>query len=256
MYRLGSGTINGMAKIRNNWSLILIALATIVLGGIAVFTAVKLYQIGKKPIAPTAPLPAPAQEITATPTLPPCTFSICIASPTPTATITPTSTPTPTGQPTPTITPTSVTPTPITSCYNECSSDSDCRSGLLCQLVEGIKRCVNTNCPSEPDCTCNLNCWDICGHPSECDRTSDCRQIGNVKRCVHNSSPSACDTEAECCELPTSPPPTNTPTSKPRQPAATPTTYVAPVVVPEPGFTLPTIGAIIGGITLLILSLL
>lgn len=246
-----------MEKLKKNWALILITIATVILGGIAVFTAVKLYQIGKKPIAPTAPLPAPAQEISPTPT-PPCVFTICIASPTPTATVTPTITPTPTGKPSPTVTPTSVTPTPITSCYNECSSDGDCRSGLLCQEVEGTKRCVNKDCPSESDCTCNLNCWDICGHPSECDRTSDCRQIGSIKRCVHNSSPSTCDTEAICCELPTSPPPTNTPTPKPGQPkpTTTPTTYVAPVVIPEPGFTLPTIGAIVGGIVLLILSLL
>jgi hypothetical protein len=255
-----------MNKLKNSWSLILIALATIILGGIAVFTAAKLYQIGKKPIAPNAPLPAPAHEITATPTATPtvslpCTFSLCIASPTPTITPIPSSTPTLTPTVTPTIasTPTPApSPTPILGCYNKCSSDTDCPSGLLCQAIEDIKRCVNANCQSETDCTCNRNCWDLCGHSSECDRTSDCRQIGDFKRCVHNSSPSTCNNETECCELPTPPPSTNTPTPerKVSGPTATPTVYVAPIVVPEPGFTLPTIGAIVGGIVLLILSLL
>lgn len=125
-----------MENLKKNWDLILLIFATAILGIIAIITAFRLYRLREKPVAPTAPMPAPAQETTPPPATP-CTLSFCIASPTPTSTVTPsptvtstpgltatpasTSTPGPTATltPTPTATPTpvshvEVTPTPTT----------------------------------------------------------------------------------------------------------------------------------------------
>lgn len=135
---------------RKNWTLILIGLATFTLAVVAIITAWKLYQLRKVPVAPTAPLPAPAigpaKEgemcggiagilcelplfcdygegrrtapypdasgiCTAPAVKAPCTLDFCIPTPTPTPTATPTPTGTPTPTPTGTITPTP-TPTP------------------------------------------------------------------------------------------------------------------------------------------------
>lgn len=240
-----------MEKLKKNWLLILITLATVGLGVIAIITAIRLNSLGTKPVAPTVPKPAPALEPSPTPGTP-CTINFCITetTPTPTTTIVVTTTPTPTGGITTTPTPTAPTatttpqptPTPIISCYNLCSSDSDCRSGLVCQQVEGRgdKKCVNSKCETESDCVCNKNCWDICGHDSECPADHSCVQIGTLKRCVRYQP---CTTEAECCGVPTKPP-------------VTPTSYVAKVEVPEAGFTPPTFLAIFGGIGAVIASLL
>lgn len=94
-----------MEKIKQNWSLILIALATIALGALAtisVVTAIRLNQAINRTTTPITPKTAPAQEITLTPT-PPCELSFCIPTLTPTPTTTLTITPTPT---------ISITPTP------------------------------------------------------------------------------------------------------------------------------------------------
>jgi len=45
---------------KKKWLTILILIITVILGIIAVVTAIKLYQMGKKPVAPTAPKQAPA----------------------------------------------------------------------------------------------------------------------------------------------------------------------------------------------------
>lgn len=102
---------------RKNWPTILISVATITLGIIAVVTAAKLYQIGKKPVAPTVPEPAPA-AVEREPTEV-CRLAFNVTGPTPTPTPTPTpgptATPTPTTTPGPTTTPTpgpTATPTP------------------------------------------------------------------------------------------------------------------------------------------------
>ncbi len=107
---------------------VLIIIATVILAGVAVFTAIRLYQLRQQAVAPTAPerpeAAAPqiehctqltfsiGEEPTPTPTESP--------TPTPTGTVTPTPTPTgtvtptPTSTPTPTATPTSIpTETPI-----------------------------------------------------------------------------------------------------------------------------------------------
>lgn len=45
---------------KKNWTTILILTTTVILAIIAVVTALKLYQVGKEPVAPTAPRPVPA----------------------------------------------------------------------------------------------------------------------------------------------------------------------------------------------------
>ena len=94
---------------------VLIVIATVILAGVAVYTAIRLYQLRQEAVAPTAP----AESEAAAPTTEQCTqlaFTID-ENPTPTPTPTGTVTPTPTGTvtPTPTSTPgptTTPTPTP------------------------------------------------------------------------------------------------------------------------------------------------
>lgn len=82
----------------------LVLASVLLLGGIAVASAYKLYQLREEEqMAPTAPKEAPAAE---EPT-PGCELSFSIASPTPTPTSTPTGTLSPTPTATSTLTPTS-----------------------------------------------------------------------------------------------------------------------------------------------------
>lgn len=93
---------------------VLIVIATVILAGVAVFTAIRLYQLRQQAVAPTAP----AESEAAAPTTEECTqlaFTIGEEpTPTPTEGPTPTPTPTPTGTVTPTPTGT-VTPTPTST---------------------------------------------------------------------------------------------------------------------------------------------
>ncbi len=130
--------------VKNKLVTVLIVIATVVLAGVAIFTAYRLYQTGTEPVAPTAPesrpvaggptptpeacrelaftitTPTPSVPVTGTvtPTLP--VTSTPTEEPTPTPTDPPRggSSPTPTNTPTPTqpdttqtLTPTSTTPT-------------------------------------------------------------------------------------------------------------------------------------------------
>ena len=102
--------------LNNNKLAVITALVTLVLGVIAVITAIRFYQLRQQAVAPTAPEEPVAAEPTPTPTfqLPPptetCSLSFSVPSPTPTPT--PTFTPTPTATSTPTPTPTATT-TPV-----------------------------------------------------------------------------------------------------------------------------------------------
>ena len=104
--------------LKKNWSLLSVGLITVVLASVALLTAWKLYQTGREPVAPTAPVSVPKaqEEPTATPAPEePCVLEFIVPSgtPTPTPTGTPSPTPTPTGTPTPTPTGTlAPTPTP------------------------------------------------------------------------------------------------------------------------------------------------
>lgn len=86
-----------------------IIIATLILAGVAIFTAIRLYQLRQQPVAPTAPTSKP-EAAAATPKA--CTvLTFNLATPTPTVTPTGTSTGTPAPTPTPTETP-EETPTP------------------------------------------------------------------------------------------------------------------------------------------------
>jgi len=150
-------------NIKKNWYVILIGLSTVVLGAIAIMTALRLYQAGNKPVAPNAPESKPAAQTlpTATPTpASTCLLTFNLTLPTGTPTPTPTRippTPTPTRNPLATPTPTpnpTATPTPPASCYHTCTNDSDCESNLTCLTVAGSKKCVKAQCPDEQDCLC------------------------------------------------------------------------------------------------------
>lgn len=104
---------------------ILIIVATLVLAGIAIFTAIRLYQLRQQAVAPTAPESRPAAQETQTISCQAATFTL--ASP---------------------------TPTPGPTCYSTCSTDSDCPDQYKCQTVGSEQLCVNPSCAEESDCTC------------------------------------------------------------------------------------------------------
>lgn len=273
-----------MRNLKKNWYLIAVIAATVILAIIAVITAVRLYQIGKEPVAPTAPKPAPAVA-------PACQLTFNLTAPTPTA-----------------------TSTPVPECWEPCTENADCPEDLVCDDVDGTDRCINPDCPIEdqeetcdcpevtptpttvPKCgepcteedgcpgdlTCNdvddeyvcinpdcpeeiedcvcpeatptptetpapedtptptptpmPSCWDTCTDDSDCVGSLVCQTVAGVNRCVNAS----CPTESDCvCAVPTTPTPTP----------------IAQVELPEAGFALPTIGAILGGLLLIITSL-
>ena len=146
---------------KNKYTVIGIILVTILLAGIAIFTALRLYQTRDVAVAPNVPSSKPkAQEVVNTCQL---SFTLTVAISTPTATATATSTSTssssPTATPTSTATPTATstpTPTPVPQCNNSCTSNSQCPSGLMCYITSGATtgNCRNTQCLSETDCTC------------------------------------------------------------------------------------------------------
>lgn len=108
-----------MNIIKKNWKILIVSLATVLIGTLGIITALKLYQTRKQPITPTVPKKTPAVSES-------CVLafnltSVSIPSPTPTTTIKPTPTlsltPTPSRlTPTPTLSLTSTpTPTPTTT---------------------------------------------------------------------------------------------------------------------------------------------
>lgn len=123
--------------LKNKIVTVLILVATIILAGVAIFTAIRLYQLRQEAVAPTAPESKPkAAAPQACETLV-FTLSTSTSSPSPSAsaTVSPTSTPTQ-GEP--------------NSCGGSCGSNSNCKSGLFC--YQGS--CRNPSCPSDTDCNC------------------------------------------------------------------------------------------------------
>src|SRR3989337_1956806 len=93
---------------KNKIVTILVLVATLVLAGIAIFTAIRLYQLRQQPVAPTAPTSEPKAATPNACTALTFTLSTPTATPTGSPTATPTGSPTatPTGSPTSTPTPT------------------------------------------------------------------------------------------------------------------------------------------------------
>ena len=81
--------------LKNKVVTVLIVTATVILAGVAIFTAYRLYQIGTEPVAPTAPESVPAAGGQPTPTPQACReLAFTITTPTPSVTVTQTVTPT------------------------------------------------------------------------------------------------------------------------------------------------------------------
>lgn len=149
---------------------------TVFLIGLSIFIVI---QISRQPI-----------QVTPTPTV------------TPTITVTITTTPTETVEPTDT----SVAGGP-SICGETCNVDSDCATStggapVRCRAVNGIKRCVNTNCPNNTVpgtiCQCNnqVNCGQPCGknqlplcNPlgTETQPPSECGFIGGTNNCSEST---------------------------------------------------------------------
>lgn len=125
---------------------ILIIIFTVILAGIAIFTAFRLYQLRQEAVAPNVPSSYPKAESVSTPIA--CTvLSFTIGSPEPSPTESPIPSGSPTENPTPTQTPVAGEPN---SCGGTCGSNSNCASGFFC--YDGY--CRNPSCPSEADCNC------------------------------------------------------------------------------------------------------
>lgn len=107
---------------------IVILVITLLLAGVAIFTAVRLYQLRQESVAPTAPESEPAAAAPES-----CSsLSFTIGEPTDTPTNTITTTPT------------------VKDCAQSCAASSECKSGLICSNGS----CRNPSCSAETDCVC------------------------------------------------------------------------------------------------------
>lgn len=252
-----------MDFLKKYWYILVLLCVTAGLGFITYLTSQELAK--KTPVAPTVPQVEPkAVE-------PACTFSFTLevptASPTPTTTGAPSATPTSTGVPTatptsttaPTATPTvtkapSATPTtpPPASCNETCTQDSDCVSGLICLLPDGV--CRNSQCSDETDCSCPsatatprptvthkptatpvppAACNTICNVTADCESGLTC-----VDGACRNPS---CTSETDCvCNI---------------AQGASPTAPPAPQVPVSGVPSILGISAVIGGVLLLLIGL-
>jgi cytoskeletal protein RodZ len=122
-----------------NFTTIIIVIATVILAGVAVFTAIKLYQTRQGTVAPNAPTSKPAAA-EPSPTATACqalTFTLVSSTPTTTATATATATPT-------------ITASPVPQCGTSCTTNSDCPSSMICYV--GV--CRNPSCTTSTNCIC------------------------------------------------------------------------------------------------------
>lgn len=222
--------------LKKNLVTLIIVLATVVLAGVAIFTAIRLYQLRQTNVAPNAPTshPAAASSNASTCQL---AFTLTVASSSPSAT--------------PTLTP---TPTPPPQCNNLCTTPSDCPSGMTCS--GGY--CRNTSCTGESSCICATatptgtptptpttpgvtptptpvpQCGNTCNSNSDCPSSMIC--YTGVCR-----NPS-CTTSGNCICATATPTP---PSIVVAPPTTTPT-------LPKSGDIAPTVLGIVGGMILLI----
>jgi hypothetical protein len=154
---------------KNKFATILVLLATVVLAGIAIFTAIRLYNLRQQAVAPNVPTSRPrAQEETTVQTAAACKLSFTLT--------------------------TSVT----NECGGTCGSDSNCNTGLVCS--SGL--CRNPSCTSQTDCICpgtpNI-CNGTCGSDSNCESGLTCYQgfcrnpsCNTVTNCACPGTPNSC----------------------------------------------------------------
>ncbi len=172
---------------KNKYTTIGIIITTLILAGVAIFTAIKLYQSRDVAVAPNVPssqpaaagescnprlrdlCPDPNEVCTQTGTdntvglcMPrACSLVFTIALPTATPTITPTATPTrtatPTATPTRTATPTATaTATAVPQCNTACTNTTQCPTTMTCYIPTGqtAGNCRNNSCSTSTTCVC------------------------------------------------------------------------------------------------------
>jgi len=94
---------------------------------------------------------------------------------------------------------------PAPTCWqNNCTGptgDYPCPSGLTCQTTSEGARCVNPDCPEDRDCVCDLACYQYtCSNaPNNCPSPWDCQSTTYGLRCVNPDCP-----EEEDCICPAS----------------------------------------------------
>lgn len=96
--------------LKGKFGTVIILLFTVILAGVAIFTALRLYQLRQQPVAPNVPSSVPRAHEATSPPAGACTLSFTLLTTTPTATPTGSPTATPTGTASSTATPTA-TPT-------------------------------------------------------------------------------------------------------------------------------------------------
>ena len=129
-----------------------IVFATFILAGIAIYTAIRLYQLRSQPVAPNVPSSNPAAA-TLAPQVKACSLAFAISVSTASPTPTPTPTPPGSGTPTPTGTPTAPPSGTPNSCGGTCGSNSNCSSNLVC--YNGY--CRNPSCTTSTNCVCGTS---------------------------------------------------------------------------------------------------
>lgn len=241
--------------LKKNTVTLLIVLATIVLAGIAVSTAIRLYQLRQTSVAPNAPTSKP-KAAAAPSSACQLAFTIATASP---------------------------SPTPVPQCNSTCTTDTNCPSTMTCYhncipgrgvacSIQGV--CRNTVCTTDSTCTCATSTPTLTPTPtatattiasitptpttppqcnSSCSTASDCPSgmtcAGNVCRNISCTSSTTCvcstatptATATTIAYIPTTP----TPSTIVTVPTATPT-------LPKSGTVEPTILGIGVGAILLI----
>jgi len=225
--------------LKKNWQISLVGFTTLILAVIALATAWRLYQVGKEPIAPTAPTSFPQADEPEEPLEEAvCTLEFTIEA---------------------------------ISCYDACTVDTDCPQNfgddevdLVCDEDENI--CVNESCSDEDDCVCPeaISCYDACTVDTDCPQNFGddevdlvCDEDENI--CVNES----CSDEDDCVCPEESHTPTPTPSPSPSvagSPVPSPSLVPSPspqqVELPEAGIISPTILATLGGIILVLIGLL
>lgn len=216
--------------LRKNTVTLLIVLATIILAGVAIFTAIRLYQTRQVAVTPNVPSSQPAAAInTACQTL---AFTIATPTPSPTA-------------------------TPVPQCGTTCTTNSDCATGMTCfGAPSGV--CRKTSCTSSTTCICATatptpsptptaspsptpvpQCGSSCTTSANCPSGMTCS--GNYCR---NTS---CTSSANCICATATPTPTSTPIAQ--LPTATPVPSL-----PTSGDTTPTILGVSAGLIMLVVG--
>ena len=228
----------------------IIVITTVVLAGIAIFTAVRLYQLRQEAVVPTIPQSIPkavTQDTSDTDyadTDDPVTYGGSCESLI-----------------------FSITDDTKAACSEDCTEDEDCEEDLICSSSSGV--CRNTDCIDDTDCICPdepVACNEDCEVDNDCEGDLVC----SSSVCRNTS----CEDETDCvCPGATvTPTPTATPTPTPTTeatatPTATPTSTPGtggtpssptPIVepsLPQAGIGIPTIIGVGSGIILLFISL-